>query len=303
MSRRPAPVTLIAVMGLTGTGKTSFINKLTGANLETSSSLKSCTKSISSASLTLEGRTVILIDSPGFDDTEIQDADILKEFAEYLRKLNDKSLKLTGLLYFHNISHVRMGQSAAKNIRMFRALVGDGNMHNVVLVSTRWDLVNNEKEDIIKERITELESDGGFWGDMMKAGARHDTLKDVETDGRRIISRLMKKDPVEVKMQSELRDGISLSDTKAGKTLHADLNKMEEKYKKDMEDLKEQLEQAIREKQDFDAAILKKELEQARQDKEKYHQQVVALKDAEIDRLKGEVSRLSHPDPQPCIVM
>ncbi|KAI1490113.1 P-loop containing nucleoside triphosphate hydrolase protein [Biscogniauxia mediterranea] len=303
MSRRSAPVKLIAVMGLTGTGKTSFINTLTGANLETSSGLRSCTKSIATASLTLEGQKVILIDSPGFDDTELQDTDILKNIANYLQQLNDKSLKLTGLLYFHNISHVRMGQSAARNIRMFRALVGDGNMHNVVLVSTRWDLVKDEKEATIKQRITELESDEGFWGAMMKAGARHDILKDVDADGMRIISRLMEKEPVEVKMQSELRDGVPLSDTKAGKTLHDDLKKMEGKYKKEMEDLKEQLNQAIREKQDFDAAILKKELEQARQDKEKYHQQVVALKDAEIDRLKGEVSRLNHPDPPPCIVL
>ncbi|KAI0595748.1 P-loop containing nucleoside triphosphate hydrolase protein, partial [Biscogniauxia sp. FL1348] len=292
MVQQSTPGKLIAVMGLTGTGKTTFINRLSGANLETNDGLRSCTKSIAIASINLEGHEAVLIDTPGFDDTDVQDTDILKEIAAYLKLLSDEDQKLTGLLYFHNISQVRIGRSAAKNIRMFRALVGSGNMGNVILVTTRWDLVKEEKDATIKQRILELESDEGFWGAMMKAGARHETLKNVETDGRRILSRLLEKKPVEVKLQSQLRKGLSLHDTTAGQTLHDDLRKMEEKHRKEIEYLKEQLDEATRQNQDTDVAVLKNELEQAAREREKYQQELIALKDAEIHRLQAENARL-----------
>ena len=47
--------------------------------------MKSCTVDVKLADeFTVDGRTVILIDTPGFDDTSKSDADLLKLIAAYL---------------------------------------------------------------------------------------------------------------------------------------------------------------------------------------------------------------------------
>ena len=44
----------------------------------------SCTSEVAYSNCTIDGRRVILIDTPGFDDTTISDTDILKMIALYL---------------------------------------------------------------------------------------------------------------------------------------------------------------------------------------------------------------------------
>ena len=45
----------------------------------------SCTSEVAYSNCTIDGRRVILIDTPGFDDTNVSDADILEGIAAYLR--------------------------------------------------------------------------------------------------------------------------------------------------------------------------------------------------------------------------
>jgi predicted GTPase len=94
------------LMGLTGSGKstvyvhkfhpmiklahrfdeTQFINLISGSDLPESSGLASCTKSVAfGTTFKLGGRNIHLIDTPGFDDTDRNDADILKTIAEFLK--------------------------------------------------------------------------------------------------------------------------------------------------------------------------------------------------------------------------
>ena len=91
------------VMGATGSGKTSvsrarpaitvrsspsrlqFINLASGSNLRIGLGLESCTAEVKLADkFTLDGRAVTLIDTPGFDDTSMSDAEILKINAAFL---------------------------------------------------------------------------------------------------------------------------------------------------------------------------------------------------------------------------
>ena len=89
-------------MGATGSGKTSvrtivplsvrelirsfqFINLASGSHLRVGVSLKSCTAEVQVANeFTLDGRQILLIDTPGFDDTNVSDAEILERIAAFL---------------------------------------------------------------------------------------------------------------------------------------------------------------------------------------------------------------------------
>ena len=66
-------------------GSTQFINLASGSKLRIGTDLESCTSEVQVANeFTLGGRTVTLIDTPGFDDTARSDTDILKMIAGYL---------------------------------------------------------------------------------------------------------------------------------------------------------------------------------------------------------------------------
>ena len=72
-------------MGPTGTGKTSFINMLSGSNLRIGRELESCTSDVEVAKpFDLDGRMISLIDTPGFDDTTLSAASVLNMIAAYL---------------------------------------------------------------------------------------------------------------------------------------------------------------------------------------------------------------------------
>ena len=56
-----------------------------GSQLRVGINLKSCTAEVQVANeFTLDGRQIILIDTPGFDDTNVSDAEILEKIAAFL---------------------------------------------------------------------------------------------------------------------------------------------------------------------------------------------------------------------------
>ena len=62
-----------------------FINKASGSGLRVGTDLASCTAEVQLADeFTLDGRKVILVDTPGFGDTYESDTDILKLIAAFL---------------------------------------------------------------------------------------------------------------------------------------------------------------------------------------------------------------------------
>ena len=62
-----------------------FINLTSGSSLRVGKELESCTYEVQLADeFTLDGRKIILIDTPGFDDTSKSDTDILRMIAAFL---------------------------------------------------------------------------------------------------------------------------------------------------------------------------------------------------------------------------
>ena len=62
-----------------------LINASSGSSLRIGTNLKSCTAEVQLADeFTLDGQRVLLVDTPGFDDTYKSDTDILKLIAAFL---------------------------------------------------------------------------------------------------------------------------------------------------------------------------------------------------------------------------
>src|ERR1700721_3748819 len=114
--------------------------------------------------------------SPGFDDTNKSDAEILNMIAAFLstayafsplckegltklyRYENGK--KLAGIIYLHRISDVRMGGISKRNFRLFRELCGDSTLKNVAIVTNMW---NEVSLDVATAREQELANEDAFF--------------------------------------------------------------------------------------------------------------------------------------------
>ncbi|PWW72199.1 P-loop containing nucleoside triphosphate hydrolase protein [Tuber magnatum] len=277
----PPPPVLIAVMGKTGTGKTSFINAITGGEggLRVGHGLESCTQDIQTASATISGREVWLVDTPGFDDTNRSDVDILASIADWVKQASQDRKHLSGIIYFHRIVDPRMEGSNMKNLKMFRELCGDKNFNNVILLTTMWDKVDEEEG---RKREEELKSRAGFWGNLISRGAQVKRHRgpDFTASAREIAQPLIEKDTIVLQLQEELGGNRSLSDTSAGRFLTGEIEVIRKKHQEEMEELKAEMHTSANK-------------EEIKLLKECYQQEIQGLK-----RVTDEMEKLRAQDQQ-----
>ncbi|KAF9267985.1 P-loop containing nucleoside triphosphate hydrolase protein [Marasmius fiardii PR-910] len=241
------PNTVIAVMGATGSGKTTFINSASGGTLRIGKGLQSCTSTVQlSPTFSLDGRQVTLIDTPGFDDTNKSDADILKMIAAFLASMYEHGQKLAGVIYLHRISDFRMGGISRRNFKMFKELCGESTLKNVVLVTNMWGEVS---QDVGEARESELVREDKFFKPVLDKGAqivRHDNTPET---ARAILLHLVQNRPLPLRIQTELVDQKkSISETAAGAELNREMMEQIRKHEKEMRELQEEMKAAIKAK-------------------------------------------------------
>jgi len=71
------------------------------------------------------GDRLVLVDTPGFDDTNKSDLEILQMISNWLQNVYEKRIKLAGIIYLHRITDNRMAGTPHRNLRMFGQLCGD----------------------------------------------------------------------------------------------------------------------------------------------------------------------------------
>jgi len=183
---------IIAVMGLTGAGKSTFIECATRQNRKTvGHSWKSNKAKIQSTRVKnpTNGRPVIFVDTPGFDHTFKSDAEIRAMISDWLVKAKKKNATLATILYLHRISDNRMSGSAMKNLRLFSSMCGKDAMPNVVIVTTMWSKVSEVEGT---ERETDLKRD--VWNEMLGGGCSVVRFKDTLDSAWDIIGNIPQKE-------------------------------------------------------------------------------------------------------------
>src|ERR1700733_1884283 len=119
---------------------------------------------------------MILFDSPGFDDTNRADIDLLKMIGLHLQQGAKENKYLTGVIYIRNITDGRMSGSALNYLRVLRQLCGADHYGHIALVTSHWDRIGTAEGEA---RETQLCTD--FWADMINKGAkvcRHTNTKE-----------------------------------------------------------------------------------------------------------------------------
>ncbi|TDL17319.1 P-loop containing nucleoside triphosphate hydrolase protein [Rickenella mellea] len=285
----PREVT-IAVMGATGVGKSSFINMASQSNLKEGRSLHSCTQDVQIANqFELDGITVTIIDTPGFDDTSRSDSDILKLIAAHLEASYKSGYILSGIIYMHRISDPRMTGINVRNFSMFLKLCGDSTLKNVIICTTMWDTVSPEEG---ADRELELETD--FFKpvlDMQGHLVRHSPR--TSSTAQDIIRRIIKNQPGVLQIQKELvDDNLGIDETTAGTELNKELLEQAAKHREEMRKVEEDRERAIKENNKMMEDILTKERQKLKDEAERKEREVAEMKEDYIAQKNSVETKL-----------
>ncbi|KAH9931008.1 P-loop containing nucleoside triphosphate hydrolase protein, partial [Fomitopsis serialis] len=248
------------VTGPTGAGKSTFINHVCGSNLAVGTTLRSCTKDIDVAHCMMGNSKVVLIDTPGFDDTTKSQADVLEDIGQFLKKTYEEDIKLTGVIYMHRISDRRVGGIARENFRLFRKICGPEAMKNVFIVTTMWEDVS---EEVGQAREQELVSKPIFFQPVIAQGARIVRHQKTAQSAQSIVSSLIVNAARSLQMQRELvEERKQVPETAAGCDLKSILVEQEERHQREMRELKEEIKDAEK----AEIARLKAELNRVKDD-------------------------------------
>ncbi|KAK4683068.1 hypothetical protein QC764_121860 [Podospora pseudoanserina] len=230
---------MIFIMGLSGSGKSRFVNLLRQNSVREGAGLQSETQECQIVQLRLKDKLVSVVDTPGFGDSRKTDAEILSTISDFLILQHAAGFRLSGIIWLHPIEQQRMRRPDLQALTMFHDLCGKDALSAVTLLTTRWDHVKDERTGAMRER----ELRRSFWKDMIDHGANAQRFNGSSEMAKSIVRRLLRNKPVILQIQKDsMESGKRLRDTAAGarimEDLEVDLKRQEEKVKKAERELK-----------------------------------------------------------------
>ncbi|KAF9386283.1 gTPase, IMAP member 8 [Mortierella sp. AD011] len=224
---------VVLVMGVTGAGKSYLIKDISGRDdVKIGHNLESCTQVVENIPCQIGDQSVLILDTPGFDDTNRSDTDILADIAGSLVSLYKADWKISGIIYLHNITDTRMRGSSVTNLTMFAKLCGEQSYRNVVMLTGRWGSM--EVSEAV-ERENELK--WRFWKEYIDAGCQLDRYRD-RNDLVRIFESFLQKPPVVLDIQREIVDeGKTLDKTAAGEYVNHELENEKKRIEKELAEI------------------------------------------------------------------
>lgn len=217
-------------MGVTGSGKTTFTSVASDRkDLGIGDGLDPCTQDPQAVHLTVNGRPVVLIDTPGFDDNLRSDVEILEDIAKWLSKQGyTKQQPLDGLILLHPITQDFDSNLERRRTRILEKILGKDAYKRVVVATTMWGCIVNESE-VEKDLRFRWEEPGGVWEDFRQGGAtltKHQNNRgSAERIIRSIIDRSDKAGKVGFLLQEELGGkSLRFTETSLGKELETILD-------------------------------------------------------------------------------
>lgn len=179
---------------------------------------------------------IVLVDTPGFDNPRKPDILLLEDFVHFLRAaFHSNESHLSGVIYLHRITDVRMHGSAVKTLRLLQDICGDNFLKNVTIVTTMWNDIDGDAGNIRERDLVT-----NYWAEFLSEGATLHRDEEPEV-GTRVIQRyqregLLSGDNVSAIEQDAVKYGKLLQETVAGRRelqeMYQKLTRSEQRLKK-----------------------------------------------------------------------
>lgn len=146
-------------------------------------------------------------------------------------------MKLSGIIYLHEISQTRMFGTSRKNLDMFRKLCGDDALRNVVLGTTKWGDVTPGVGEKREKQLRDT-----YWKEMVQRGSVIMQAHSSSGSAWEIVNRILGNQVVDfVRIQEELLELQKvIPNTEAGQTLSYTLKELLEQQKELARQLEEE---------------------------------------------------------------
>lgn len=176
---------------------------------------------IHTTSLPNMSKRICLIDTPGFDDTNRSDTDVLQEIAFWLVNSYELGVRLSGIVYLHKITETRIKGSAVQGLKIFKAICGAESFHGITMATTFWDKVGTEGMQQADNNWIELQQNVKFWKELIDGGCSKQMLSASRTSAMQVVQGIARRDiRLVLKMQRQLVDEkLLIYKTDAGKEL------------------------------------------------------------------------------------
>jgi len=186
----------------------------------------------------------VLVDSPGFDDSDMQDFEVLDLISKYLACVYQTGKKLKGVIYLYAIDEVRFSGISRRNFHVFRQLCGQSTMVNVLIVTTKWDMTNHE---MAVARETQLSTSDQIFKPAIEKGARLLRHDNTRASAHSILYALFPNKELPLKIQREIVDEHKdLGQTSAGVEVDRELREQAKQHAETLRALEEKYQAALK---------------------------------------------------------
>ncbi|KAK0725546.1 hypothetical protein B0H67DRAFT_570819 [Lasiosphaeris hirsuta] len=154
---------VILLIGLHGTGKSTFTKAATGHDVELGKGLvettKKCGRYTFERKVNGSSRQFTIIDTPGLADRKSTDENlkILQDIANELRELGQE--QVSGVIYFHSIESPKFDGIHKDNICVLKAICGKAFFSRVAFVTTRWNFISKEAYRLHESKHRQFEKE------------------------------------------------------------------------------------------------------------------------------------------------
>ncbi|KAF9051591.1 hypothetical protein BJ165DRAFT_1401087 [Panaeolus papilionaceus] len=221
----PANSYNILVMGMTGVGKSKFIESFSSKPLKNTisgDSLESVTQDLTAYKLVNVnlhgGHPILLIDTPGFADPNLSEMTVVQQIQGWMRA--NKIDVINHILFLDRISDTRVAGNKGKVFDMFKELTGSGSAENITILTTMWDLMQyTEKQKIQAEaRFQQLKNE--HWQEFIAEGARILKFTNTQSSALKALDQcLLHSIRKYFDFAQATNDGDQIRDTSFGKTI------------------------------------------------------------------------------------
>lgn len=203
------------------------------------------TKRTTVHTLDRSGKTVHLVDTPGFGDTYRSDEDVFLEIAYTLIKAYEFGIRVSGIVYLQSITDFRVTGTIRRSLEMLKSLCGPRALASVALVANRCGEIDLETKE---GRMQELESKSYFWKEFCDSGS-----KVFEVEGGReaclsvLDSIIERNQTYTLRFQEQVvNQNLKISDTDAGKVVFTSTSATVHELKDELASLRQELDAAMK---------------------------------------------------------
>ena len=208
---------IILVIGITGTGKSSFINFMTNKKeCNVSNEAESCTKDYKMVDVYDKGTIYWFVDTPGLDDSQGDQSNI-KE----IMKFRNAVPRINAIIYCQSLTEQRVTHSAINLFKLMKQLYPDPNLFtHFIIIRTKSDRSSKyfeENKNKCKNSIYDQLKNFKLIGEEKEIPEYY--IDSVDRDNEsilekiRILDKLEKKDPIFLGVKVKIIDKVEMFDS------------------------------------------------------------------------------------------